>query len=139
MRIECFLDTNVLLYAASTRIDEPHKFEISEQLLSKTYFGLSGQVLAEFISNLKKRLSVPPTLEETSRWLDLLSNYPTVPVDEKLVRAGVTISQRYQISYWVGAIVAAADRLGAPILYTEDLNHGQSYGSVKVINPFKAH
>jgi predicted nucleic acid-binding protein len=24
-------------------------------------------------------------------------------------------------------------------LYTEDLNHGQNYGSVKVINPFKAH
>jgi predicted nucleic acid-binding protein len=139
MKIACFLDTNVLLYAASTRIDEPRRFEIAEQLLTKTYFGLSGQVLAEFISNLKKRISIPPTLEETSRWLDLFANYPIVPVDEKLVRAGVTVSQRYKISYWDGAIVAAADRLGAPILYTEDLNHGQTYGSVKVINPFKVH
>ena len=139
MKIECFLDTNVLLYAASTRIDEPRKFEVAEQLLSKTYFGLSGQVLAEFISNLKKRISVPPTLEETVSWLDLLSNFPTVPVDEKLVRAGVAVSQRYQVSYWDGAIIAAADRLGAPTLYTEDLNHGQTYGSVKVINPFKVH
>ncbi len=138
MKIECFLDTNVLLYAASTRIEEPRKFEIAERLISTTYFGISGQVLAEFISNLKKRLEVPPTLEETSRWLDLLSNFPTVPVDEKLVRAGVNISQRYQTSYWDGAIIAAADRLGAPLLYTEDLNHGQHYGSVKVINPFKA-
>ena len=137
MRIECFLDTNVLLYAASTRIDDPHKYEIALRLVAATYFGLSGQVLAEFMANLKKRLLVPPTLEETSRWLDLLSIYPTVPVDEKLVRAGVSTSQRYQISYWDGAIIAAADRLSAPILYTEDLNHGQTYGSVKVINPFK--
>jgi predicted nucleic acid-binding protein len=139
MRIECFLDTNVLLYAASTRIDEPRKFEIAEQLLIKTYFGLSGQVLAEFIANLKKSLRTPPTLQETTRWLDLLSNYPTVPIDVRLVRAGVNMSQRYKISYWDGAIIAAADRLGAPTLYSEDLNDGQTYGSVKVVNPFKMH
>ena len=137
MKIECFLDTNVLLYAASTRIDDPRKFEIAQKLLASTYFGLSGQVLGEFIANLKKRISVPPTLKEIVSWLDLLANYPTVPVDEKLVRAGVAVSERYQVSYWDGAIIAAADRLGAPTLFTEDLNHGQSYGSVKVINPFK--
>ena len=53
MRIECFLDTNVLLYAASTRIDDPHKYEIALRLVAATYFGLSGQVLAEFMANLK--------------------------------------------------------------------------------------
>jgi predicted nucleic acid-binding protein len=42
------------------------------------------------------------------------------------------------ISYWDAALVAAAEVIGAPILYTEDLNHGQKYGSVTVINPFKA-
>ncbi len=49
------------------------------------------------------------------------------------------MSERYKISYWDGAILAAAEQLGAPILYTEDLNDGQTYGSVTVINPFKAH
>ena len=33
-------------------------------------------------------------------------------------------------------IIAAAERLGASILYAEDLNHGQRYGSVQAINPF---
>jgi predicted nucleic acid-binding protein len=32
--------------------------------------------------------------------------------------------------------VAAAARLGAPVLYSEDLSHGQDYGGVRVINPF---
>lgn len=48
----------------------------------------------------------------------------------------ITISQRYRIHYWGGAILAAAERLEAEIVYTEDLNHGHSYGSVRVINPF---
>ena len=61
---------------------------------------------------------------------------PVVAVDADLVREGIRHSIRYQISYWDAALIAAAERLDAPTLYTEDLNHGQLYGSVKVINPF---
>ena len=43
---------------------------------------------------------------------------------------------RYELSYWDGAIISAAESLGASILYTEDLNHGQHYGSVRAVNPF---
>ncbi len=46
------------------------------------------------------------------------------------------VSVRYQISYWDGAIVAAAESISVPRLYSEDLNHGQRYGSVGVLNPF---
>jgi predicted nucleic acid-binding protein len=35
--------------------------------------------------------------------------------------------ERYRISYWDAAIVAAARALGARVLYSEDLNHGQDY------------
>jgi predicted nucleic acid-binding protein len=48
----------------------------------------------------------------------------------------VEVSQRFHISYWDGAIVAAAEALGATVLYTEDLNHGQRYGTVRVENTF---
>ena len=137
MRNECFLDTNVLIYAASKRIDDPRKFAIARGLISRTQFCLSGQVLSEFVSNMAKKFSMPSG--EIAMWLDRLSEFAILPVDIDLVKGAVATSQRYQISYWDGAIVAAADRLGAPILYTEDLNHGQNYGSVKVINPFKVH
>jgi predicted nucleic acid-binding protein len=59
-----------------------------------------------------------------------------VTVDQPLIRVGIEISLRYRIDYWDGAILAAAERLGAGTLYTEDLNHGQSYGPVRVVNPF---
>ena len=65
------------------------------------------------------------------------SKCPVVPVDESLVRTAIVLARRFQVHYYDAAIIAAAERLGAPILYTEDLNHGQRYGSVQVQNPFR--
>jgi predicted nucleic acid-binding protein len=42
------------------------------------------------------------------------------------------------ISYWDAAIVAAAKKLGCHTLYSEDLNDGQDYDGVTVVNPFNA-
>jgi len=53
-----------------------------------------------------------------------------------LIVAGIEHSLRYGISYWDGAIVAAAEALGAPTLYSEDLSDGQRYGGVRVVDPF---
>jgi predicted nucleic acid-binding protein len=139
MLIECFLDTNVLLYAARGRQDERDKQKIASKLLDETSFGLSGQVLAEFVSNAlqPKKHGVPLSAPDIQRWLVGFEAYPIQPVDAGIVSRGLEISQRYQITYCDAAIIAAAERLGAPVLYTEDLNHGQSYGPVKVINPFR--
>jgi predicted nucleic acid-binding protein len=46
-------------------------------------------------------------------------------------------SVRFQTSYWDGAIIAAAEVMGATTLFSEDLNHGQFYGSVEACNPFR--
>jgi predicted nucleic acid-binding protein len=110
---------------------------MSLQLIEDANFGLSGQVLSEFYNNATRKLAVPLTPDEASDWVVRLARVPTVPVDAELVQAGIVASRRYQLSYWDGAVVAAAQRLGAPVLYTEDLNHGQAYGSVRVVNPFR--
>jgi predicted nucleic acid-binding protein len=51
------------------------------------------------------------------------------------VIGALTIEARYQISFWDALIVHAAERSGAAILYSEDLADGQTYGSVRVVNP----
>ena len=136
MSVESFVDTNVLIYAAAGRVDEPKKYAVSWALLDGAKFGLSGQVLAEFYVNVLKKPKVPLKPMEAARWVDKLSTVPVVGVDADLVREAIRHSLRYQINYWDAALVAAAERLDAPILYTEDLNHDQLYGSVRVINPF---
>jgi predicted nucleic acid-binding protein len=136
MRGDYFLDTNILIYAAAGRSDQPDKFRIAEQLIFGGTFGLSGQVLAEFYVNVLTKPKIPLSAEEAERWIDLLSEFPVAAIDDTLVRQGIAYSRRFQISYWDGAIIAAAERLGAPTLYTEDLSHDQMYGSVRVRNPF---
>ena len=44
---------------------------------------------------------------------------------------------RWQLSLWDAMILAAAQASGARELLTEDLNHGQNYGGIRVVNPFK--
>ena len=41
-----------------------------------------------------------------------------------------------EIQGFAGSAQAAAEALEAPVLYSEDLSHGQYYGSTQVINPF---
>ncbi len=70
-------------------------------------------------------------------WMSQLDGRPCISVDADLVKLGIENSARFQLSYWDGAIIAAAQEMGAAILYTEDLSHQQYYGSVQVINPFR--
>jgi predicted nucleic acid-binding protein len=76
------------------------------------------------------------TEDRAQAWVDLLCQQHCVAMDAGIVRSGIDVARRYGISYWDGAIVAAAEAAGAPIVYTEDLNHGQVYGTVKAVNPF---
>lgn len=136
MRSACFLDTNILIYAAAGRDDEPHKYAVAHQIIGRERFGLSGQVLAEFYSNVTRKPEVPLPDQDVDRWMDLLCRYPVAPVDDAIVRSAVVLSRRYRISYWDAAILTAAERLEAAVLYSEDLTHRQTYGSVQVVNPF---
>jgi predicted nucleic acid-binding protein len=44
---------------------------------------------------------------------------------------------QYHVSFWDALVIAAAQHSGAAILYSEDLNEGQRYGSVRVVNPLR--
>ncbi|MCP3057143.1 PIN domain-containing protein [Aurantimonas marianensis] len=129
-----FVDTNVLVYAATGAVDERVKWLRALEFLEDGPYSLSGQVLAEFysIAVRKHRLK----LAEVERWLTFLENFTVQAIDRGVVLAGIALSQRYQISYWDAALIAAAKRLDETTLYTEDLNHGQSYEGVRIVNPF---
>ena len=137
MIAEAFVDTNILIYAAAGYHEAPAKHARAWEIIGAANYGISGQVLAEFFVNAIKKPAVPLTISEAVKWVDSLSTIPVVAIDADLVGEAVACSSRYQISYWDAALIIAAERLEAPILYTEDLNHKQKYNSVTVINPFK--
>ena len=62
--------------------------------------------------------------------------FPMAAVDGTLVLEAVQIAERFQIGYFDAQILAAAKRMGCATVYSEDLNSGQDYGGVRVVNPF---
>jgi predicted nucleic acid-binding protein len=136
MTAESFIDTNVLLYAASgASVDQP-KRRAARSLLARPGIGFSAQVLQEFYhaAVCKKRLAITHTAALAI--LAALAPFPVLPVTRELVLAAADIRERHRISYWDAAIVAAARDLGCHTLYSEDLNPGQEFDGVRVVNPF---
>jgi predicted nucleic acid-binding protein len=105
-------------------------------LIEQKQFGLSVQVLQEFYVNATRKVDFSMKPEIALEWIENLEEFPCLSVDPGLVKTAAAISVRHGLSYWDGAIVAAAEAMGARVLYTEDLNHGQDYGAVRAINPF---
>lgn len=110
--------------------------KIAVDLLANESFGLSAQVLQEFYVVATRKAEVPLTPAAALDWIEQFEVFPCAEISPALVKLGALMSQRYGLSYWDGAIVAAAESLGAPVVYTEDLNHGQTYGTVRALNPF---
>ena len=137
LTVECFLDTNILVYAAGGRGREETKRKRALDLIEKEEFGLSVQVLQEFYVTVVRKVEIPLSPEEDVEWVEQLEGFPCLPIDSGLVKIAIETSLRHGLSYWDGAIIAAAEALGAKTLYSEDLNHGQQYGTVRVCNPFR--
>ncbi len=131
-----FIDTNILLYAAGYEQTEAPKRERALALLTSGDCAMSGQVIAEFYFNATRQTKLNLPHAVALDWIEDFRRFPVVPVTADLVARGAVIADRYQISYWDGAIIAAAQEIGADTLYSEDLNAGQRYGSVRVVNPF---
>lgn len=136
MRADVFIDTNILLYAISKRPEEIIKTRKAIQILRTTDFGLSAQVLQEFYVVSTGKMAQRIDTKMAVKFLNILSKYPVVSTDTDLVLAAIKLQKMYQISYWDAAILAAAEELEARMVYSEDLNHMQTYGTTQIINPF---
>jgi predicted nucleic acid-binding protein len=137
MTVECFLDSNVLVYAVSSSPAEAAKKNRAMEIIASADFGLSIQVLQEFYVTVTRKITTPLAADTALELIEQLRAFPLVTTDYPLVISGIERSIQFGLSYWDGAILAAAARLEAPILYTEDLGHGQRYGSVQAVNPFR--
>ena len=139
MNAEAVLDTNVLVYAASRAPDDSEKRDQALSLLQTQRIGFSGQILQEFFVVTTRKSRVPLKPAEALEWIEEFEAFPFVPIDAGIVKIAAEMAGHYRLSYWDAAILAATERLRAPVLYTEDLSHGQTYGTVRVVNPFRTH
>ena len=132
-----FVDTNVLLYAVSAESEESGKRDRAIALLQESDLAISVQVLQEFYHQAT-RPGRPAALtpEQALRFIQSIDSFPAQPVTLDVFLAGVSISRRFGLSYWDGAILAAARAMGCEIVYSEDLSPTQDYDGLRVANPF---
>lgn len=94
---------------------------------------LSTQVLQEFCVNVQRKAQVSAE-NMRSMVQDFLKWQVVVNTGESVLGA-LEIEAKHQLSFWDSLIVYAAQVAKAEILYSEDFNDGQIYGSVRVVNP----
>jgi len=133
-----FVDTNVLLYAVSTNPVEADKRDAARKILSENPVCLSVQVAQEFFVNATRKLTPPLNRADALAFLSAINPAAVVALDYELFEEATKVQERFQISYWDAAIIAAAKRLNCEMLYSEDLTDGQNYNGVRVVNPFNA-
>ena len=133
-----FVDTNVLLYAASQMPEDAGKRSRALELLAEPELAVSVQVLQEFYYQAT-RAGRPDRLlhEDAMRFIEPVLTMHVQPVTLDVFRAGAAISQRFGLSYWDGAILAAARAAGCDAVYSEDLSAEQNYDGLRVVNPFR--
>ena len=133
-----FFDTNVLVYAATEQ--DIRKNEIARELIAHAitvnHDGyISTQVLSEFANTMMGKFHHDK--ESVDGFIDYFRELLATDVTIDLVRRAMVIKEEYDIQFYDALIVATASKLGCHEILSEDLNEGQLYCGVAIVNPFK--
>jgi predicted nucleic acid-binding protein len=139
MSANYFLDTNIFI--CSFDETSPTKCQRSRQLINmalQTEQGMiSVQVMQEFLNAATRKFPVPLTLQDSITYLHKVLNplcqvYPNAELIEK----GLSVKAETGYSFYDSLILAAAITGNCTILYSEDMQHGQTVHGVQIINPY---
>ena len=121
MKDNCFIDTNIFLYAFSDK-------DLTKQLIAKEIvlqsFKISTQVINESCSNFIKKLSFDENMIKA--FIDsAYDRYEIINFSKTVFLTGAMTRSKYKYSYYDSLIIATALESKCNILYSEDMHHGQ--------------
>jgi len=133
---QCFIDSNVVVYANDRNAGhkQTRAIDVIRQLMCAQNGSLSIQVLQEYANVALIKLK--QEAEVVLRQLKLLESLTVIAPTPKMVRRSVEIRNVYHIAFWDAAIIGAAEMGECDAILSEDLNTGQYYSGIEVVNPF---
>lgn len=139
MTAAVFVDTNVLVYALDAAAGDKHQ-QARAWMLALWQSGrgrVSTQVLQEFYVTITRTLS--PGLSREAAHIEVRALYSWAPIEitTAVLDRAWHIESRFQLSWWDALIVAAAQSAQCDMLLTEDLQDGQTFDGLRVVNPFR--
>jgi predicted nucleic acid-binding protein len=139
MSARFFLDSNIFIY--SFDVASPAKAQRSLELIREAATTRQGivsfQVVQEFFHFALRRITPPMTVPDAREYLSTVFRPLLIAhSSEGLYAHALHLHGRFRLSWYDSLIVASAMDAECRILYSEDLQHGQTFGELKVRNPF---
>lgn len=138
MNDKFFLDTNIFVYMFDARAAQ--KAEKARRLIKQAVSSRKGvvsqQVVQEFFNLAFKKFQPAMTLAEAEDYLSTVFQPLLVVQSVQTYKEALQLHSRYRLPWYDSVIVAAARESGCEILYTEDFQHEQRFGELRVKNPF---
>lgn len=132
-----FIDTNLIVYTLdkSNVYKQERARNIIRKIVDVHQLVISTQVIKEFYVVAINKMKADPIIVKNI--LHNFRNMEIVTNDLELIEQAIDISVISQISFWDSLIIAAAEKANCEYIFSEDLNPGQTYRGVLVINPFE--
>ena len=143
INVAALVDINLLVYRFDSRF--PEKRRIATEVLRKGIMDDSvrvpHQAIVEFVAAVTRPirghaiLSRSEALREAE---EFLSQFTVLYPNEAILRLAMRGCAAYQLNWFDAHLWSYAEHYGLPEILSEDLHHNRLYGSVRVINPFRA-
>jgi predicted nucleic acid-binding protein len=131
-----FIDTNILVYTLDQKNIE--KRDMARKIVKKVVEShqpvISTQVIKEFYVVASTKLRADSIVVK-----NIIHNFHNMEIvnnDLDLIEQAIDISILSQLSFWDSLIIAAAEKANCEYVLSEDLNSGQNYRGIKLLNPF---
>lgn len=136
MRI--FVDSSVLVYAkdSSEGTKQQRALEWVEHLWRSRSGRISIQVLEEYYLTVTRKLKPGIDANQARGEVRDLLAWRPLPVDPLLVEKAWAVEELFRLSFWDALIVSAAKLTDCEYLLTEDLQNGQDFDGLTVVDPF---
>lgn len=131
-----FIDTNMFVYSIDQK--DPNKRDKARNILKRLVEVhqpvISTQVIKEFYviasTKLKADSFIIKSIVHNFRNLEVVNN------DLELIEQAIDISTISRLSFWDSLIIAAAEKANCEFVFSEDMNPGQTYRGLMLVNPF---
>jgi predicted nucleic acid-binding protein len=131
-----FIDTNVLVYTDD--LDSPEKQRRALDLYAECRRNRSGvlstQVLQEYFATVTRKLGV--AAEVARRKTEIFGRLDVVMPAVSDILGAIDLHRLHGLAFWDALVVRAALVSGCSRLYSEDLQAGQRFEGLEVVNPF---
>jgi predicted nucleic acid-binding protein len=134
-----FLDTNIFVYSfdRNSVAKARRATELIREALTTQKGIVSYQVVQEFFHVALRRFAQPMQAADAEQYLGTVFR-PLLSVhsSQALYAEALRLHAQSGLSWYDSLIVSAAVEAQCGLLFTEDLQHGQRFGSLQVRNPF---